>query len=160
MMSCYRVPSFIKSCYTFSISVCLERDSYFSIFSFERPVILFITHTSLVSIASLCHYCFRCLTLRSVVGDDGDGLTGILQGSSCLFVCGVTQVHTVHLKNGNKNRCYSLVVTRLRWSLTGMGCWNQKDRCFKWKFHTPNFVSVLGVRSSLWENLSCEGKVL
>lgn len=40
----------------------------------------------------------RCLTLWSVVGDDGHRLPGVLQGGGGLFVGGVTEVHPVHLK--------------------------------------------------------------
>ena len=39
-----------------------------------------------------------CVTLWSVVGHDGDGLSGVLQGSGRLLVSGTAQVHTVHLE--------------------------------------------------------------
>lgn len=38
------------------------------------------------------------LTLGSVLGHDGHGLSGILQGSGGLLVCGVVEVHAIHLK--------------------------------------------------------------
>lgn len=45
----------------------------------------------------------RCLTLWSVVGDDGHRLPGVLQGGGSLLVGGVAEVHPVHLKDTVKN---------------------------------------------------------
>lgn len=53
----------------------------------------------------------RCLTLWSVVGDDGHGLPGVLQGGGSLFVSGVTEVHPVHLKTATQRYTHNIKKT-------------------------------------------------
>lgn len=43
-------------------------------------------------------------TVGPVLCDDGNRLASVLQGRSCLFMCGHTQVHAVHLSHEHTHK--------------------------------------------------------